>query len=739
MKLLIIDDNADQCALTIAALRSKFNDVDIVTVSTAISCEEVLNQADFELVICEFNLAWTDGLALFKIIHSRFACIPVIMLTDSGNEEIAVAAIKMGFADYLNKQNRHLLAESVERCLVESASNNECPNSVGNIQLCEKWDLAISRLTSDFAYSMRIAGGGNPVFEWCSSPLKKLIPNTNKSILNATEPLSIFGLPVHPDDIPIVKKRYANLLAGNEDTSQYRIISAQGDIRWFNDHALPIRDWQTGQVVRIYGAIQDITNRLLTEEKLYLMQHAMDSSNNGIIITDLADSDYAIIYTNDAFVRMTGYTREKILGRNPRFLQKTDREQPDIDELRMALKNNHDGYAVLRNYRQDGSLFWNEINISPIRNRQGKITHYVGIQNDVTGRIEVETLQSKSEAKLRAILNNIADAIIISDDHGVIELLNPAAETTFGFAAGELTGKNVRELLPESDRLLIDLGLTQLSDQTAVAIQLSNDINGLRKDASTFPIDFVLNKIDIDQRKLIISTIHDISESKLSEQLLRNFSSHLEAATEQEKTRIAREIHDQLGSILTALKMDLSWLKKQLPEHLTESHLKISTMKQHINDAMQTVREIATALRPSILDHLGLIAAIDWQLDKFKQQTGIDCTLLTSQNTIEVDEQPATAIFRIVQEALTNISQHAHATEVNVNIHTLDADLLLTITDNGCGMNQSQMHKLGRYGILGMHERVRHFGGTLTIDSAPDAGTRIKVRMPQHLRNSKNS
>jgi len=185
--------------------------------------------------------------------------------------------------------------------------------------------------------------------------------------------------------------------------------------------------------------------------------------------------------------------------------------------------------------------------------------------------------------------------------------------------------------------------------------------------------------------------------------------------------------------------MDLSWLKKQLPEHLTESRLKISTMKQHINDAMQTVREIATALRPSILDHLGLVAAIDWQLDKFKQQTGIDCTLLTSKNTIEVDEQPATAIFRIVQEALTNISQHAHATEVTVNIHTLDADLLLTITDNGCGMNQSQMHKLGRYGILGMHERVRHFGGTLTIDSAPDAGTRIEVRMPQHLRNSKNS
>jgi len=201
-----------------------------------------------------------------------------------------------------------------------------------------------------------------------------------------------------------------------------------------------------------------------------LMQHAMDSSNNGIIITSLADSDYAIIYANDAFVRMTGYSREKILGRNPRFLQKIDREQPDLDELRMALENNHDGYAVLRNYRQDGSLFWNEVNISPIRNQLDKITHYVGIQNDVTCRIKMETLLSKSEAKLRAILNNIADAVLISDEHGVIELLNPAAEKTFGFAAGELTGKNIRELLPAPDRLLIDLGLTQLSDQTAVTI-----------------------------------------------------------------------------------------------------------------------------------------------------------------------------------------------------------------------------------------------------------------------------
>lgn len=739
MKLLIIDDNADQCALTIAALRGKFNDVEIVAVNTAVSCEETLNQADFELVICEFKLAWTDGLALFKKIHSRFACIPIVMLTGFGNEAIAVAAIKMGFADYLNKQNRHLLAESVDSCLVEATSNKQCPNAIGNIQLCEKWDLAISRLTSDFAYSMRIAGGGNPVFEWVSSQLKKLIPDDTRSTRKPANPLTEFGLPVHPDDIAIIRKRFANLLAGNEDTSEYRIVSAQGDIRWFNDHALPIRDWHSGQIVRIYGAIQDITNRRGTEEKLYLMQHAMDSSNNGIIITGLADSDHAIIYANDAFVCMSGYTREKILGRNPRFLQKTDRDQPDIDELRMALKNNHDGYAVLRNYRQDGSLFWNEINISPIRNQLGKITHYVGIQNDVTSRIQMEILLSKSEAKLRAILNNIADAVLISDECGVIELLNPAAEKTFGFAAGELTGKNIRELLPAPDRLLIDLGLTQLSDQTAVTIQRSTNINGLRKDASTFPIDFVLNKIDIDQRKLIISTIHDISEAKLSEQLLRNFSSHVEAATEQEKTRIAREIHDQLGSILTALKMDLSWLKKQLPENLTGSQLKINTMKQHVDDAMQTVREIATALRPSILDHLGLVAAIEWQLDKFKQQTGIGCTLLTSQSTIEVDEQPATAIFRIVQEALTNISRHAHATEVTVNIHPLDADLLLTITDNGCGMNQSQMHKLDQYGILGMHERVRHFCGTLTIDSAPDAGTRIEVRMPQHLRNSKNS
>ncbi|MDD2802113.1 MAG: PAS domain S-box protein, partial [Methylococcales bacterium] len=389
-----------------------------------------------------------------------------------------------------------------------------------------------------------------------------------------------------------------------------------------------------------------------------------------------------------------------------------------------------------RNYRQDGSLFWNEINISPIRNQLGKITHYVGIQNDVTSRIKMETLLSKSEAKLRDILNNVADAIIISDEHGVIELLNPAAEKTFGFTAGELTGKNIRELLPASDRLLLDIGLTQLSDQAAVAIQPST-INGLRKDASIFPIDFVLNKIDVDQRILIISTIHDISEAKLSEQLLRNFSSHVEAATEQEKTRIAREIHDQLGSILTALKMDLSWLKKQPPENLAESQLKINTMKQHVDDAMQTVREIATALRPSILDHLGLVAAIEWQLDKFKQQTGIGCTLLTSQSTIEVDEQPATAIFRIVQEALTNISRHANATNVTVNIHTIDTDLRLSITDNGCGMSQTQMHKLGRYGILGMTERVRHFGGILTIDSVLGAGTRIEVRMPQHLKNRK--
>jgi len=735
MKFLIIDSDAVERSLTLETLRSKFADAHLVEVSSREAFDETITGAGFDLAITEYRLGWTDGLTLFKEIQARYANLPVIMLTDSGNEDIAVAAIKRGMTDYVVKRNRHCLADAIKQCLLDATQKEQGKND-NKFQFHERRDPFISRFTRDFAYFIRISPDGTPVFEWVTEPLKQLI-STATPDSGSKQQARDWVLPIHPDDMSIIKDRFKKLLSGREDTSEYRGIINNREVRYFSDHSLPVRDLINGKVIQIYGVMQDITARRKVEEKLYLMQHAIDSSSNGIVITGLADADYAIIYANKAFSRMTGYSLPELVGHNCRIMQNNDNDQEDIHELRAALQTKRDAHVILRNYRKDGSLFWNEIYISPIQDQQGRITHYVGVLNDVTHRVEMEDALGKSEARIRSVFNNVSDGIIIIDEHGIIEKLNPSAEKLFGYAAEELIDHNINKLMPEPDRSRHDSYLKNyLSSGKAKILDTRREVNGLRKDGSIFPMELGVSRFYVDQHHFFIGTVHDITERKKAEAALRDLSGHLAAAREDERTRIAREIHDELGSLLTAQKMDLSWLKKQIPANLALCHEKIAVMNLHLNDGIGSVRKIIADLRPSILDHLGLLAAIDWKLDEFRRQNGIQCALTVQENDVVMDEGRDIAVFRIMQEALTNIAQHSGASHVTLDVETDANNLMMKITDNGCGMTKAQMHKSGKYGILGMHERARHFGGEVVIVSDPGKGTSLVLHM--HLKSSES-
>jgi PAS domain S-box-containing protein len=728
MKLLIIDDDAVERFLTIKTLRGKFADADMVEVGSYEEFDEKIAEADFDLAITEYRLGWTDGLTLFKSIKSRYAHLPIIMLTDYGNEEVAVTAIKSGMADYIIKRNRHFLLDEIDRCLIEAKTRARHKDD-NKFQFYERRDPFISRFTRDFAYFIRISPDGKPIFEWVTEPLKRLVNNATGHD-QSKEQGRDWVLPIHPEDIAIVQQRFQKLLTGFEDASEYRVIIGDNEIRYFSDHSLPVRDLIDGKVIQLYGVMQDITARRTVEEKLYLMQHAIDSSSNSIIITGLADKDYPIIYANEAFSRTTGYSIQEVLGHNCRFLQRDDRSQPDVAELRAALQSNRDAHAILRNYRKDGSLFWSEIYISPIHDKQGRITHYVGVQNDVTHRVEMEYALSKSEARMRSVFNNVSDGIIIIDEKGIIEKLNPSAERLFGYSAEELTGYSINALMPEPDRNRHDSYLARyLNSGKAKILDTRREVNGLRKDGSIFPMELGVSEFYVDQRHFFIGTVHDITERKKAEEALRDLSSHLERAREDERTRIAREIHDELGSMLTALKMDLSWLNKQLPADRSLCREKIVVMNRYLDNGIGSVRKIIADLRPTILDHLGLLAAIEWMLDEFREQNGVQCIFTVSENNIVMEESRDIAVFRIIQEALTNISLHSGATKVTLDVETGINSLMMKITDNGCGMTEAQRRKSGKYGILGMHERARHFGGEVTINSEPGKGTTLMLNM----------
>ncbi|HEY3326249.1 MAG TPA: PAS domain S-box protein [Novimethylophilus sp.] len=710
-------------------VRSRFSHAEFLAIETLEEFQAALAQADFDLVVTEYRLGWSDGLSLLKILKVRFPCVPVIMVTAFGSEEVAVEGMKAGLADYLPKHQLHRLAAVVDRCLPRLGLRSHCMHGEHHVKICEKWDQAISRLTSDFAYSVRIEPDGKMVCEWVTEPYTRITGYEAK----AAERIGTWLVPVHPDDHAVFRLRTENLLAGRQDISEYRIIADNGATLWLRDHALPVRDKSGERVVRIYGAVQDITRRRKAEEDLRLMRRALDSSNNGIIITGLAETDYPIIYANPAFSRITGYSAEELLGRNPRFLHGEDRDQPELGELRAALREGREGHSVLRNYRKDGTLFWNEVYIAPVTAEDGRATHYVGVQNDVTQRALMEAQLLKSETQIRSILENVLDGIITIDEWGVVESFNPAAEKIFGYTATEVIGRNVSMLMPEPDRSLHDGYLVnyQRTGERRI-IGAGREVTGLKKDGKSFPMELGVSEIKSDQRRRIfIGVVHDLTDRKRVEETLRELSSHLQSAREGERTRIAREIHDELGSFLAALKMDISWLAKKLPEKALAQREKIGSMNRMIDEAIQTVRKIATDLRPSILDNLGLLAAMEWQVQEFCENTGIDCKLTKPASVdIDLDSERATAVFRILQEAITNITLHSGATQAQVEVQAAGGELVMKITDNGKGVGLRQLVSPQSLGILGMHERAHYFGGMVQIASQPGTGTTIIMRMP---------
>jgi signal transduction histidine kinase len=220
-------------------------------------------------------------------------------------------------------------------------------------------------------------------------------------------------------------------------------------------------------------------------------------------------------------------------------------------------------------------------------------------------------------------------------------------------------------------------------------------------------------------------------ESRQYQQRLRELTMHLQTVREEERAMIAREIHDELGGLLTALKMDIRWLARRFAENFPDADEKFSVMSMHLDNAIKTVRRIITDLRPSVLDDLGLVAALEWQLDDFAKRYEIATRFNHALATRELPEkQQEVTVFRIFQESLTNIARHAKASRVEVDLIEHDGAIELTIRDNGIGIADENKLKKGSYGILGMNERAMSLGATLEVRSNNGGGTQVVLNMP---------
>jgi signal transduction histidine kinase len=263
----------------------------------------------------------------------------------------------------------------------------------------------------------------------------------------------------------------------------------------------------------------------------------------------------------------------------------------------------------------------------------------------------------------------------------------------------------------------------------------SRIVMGLRRNGEEFPIDASISHIEEHGRHFFTVILRDVTERVSAEEALRESREEVKDlalaaghAREQEKSRIARELHDELGQALTALKIDVVWMKQNLSAPTAELAGKLTEMQLLLDGTVAATRRISADLRPLVLDDLGLAAAAEWLAQNFTARTGVACELAMERD-LELAEPYATTVFRVLQESLTNIARHARASQVEVNLHREGEDLMLHVSDNGAGFDAGAARRPGSFGLRGMRERVELLGGSVSVESAPGKGTTVELRM----------
>ncbi len=460
-----------------------------------------------------------------------------------------------------------------------------------------------------------------------------------------------------------------------------------------------------------------------------------------VIYSANASDDFSAIWVSHNIEKVSGFPSASFLtdsGLWAARLHPDDRERV-LGEFQ-RLPQTGTLHSEYRWQVADGTYRWFLDQAVLQTSADGSPKEVLGFWLDITERKAVDEQLREVNDRLTALVQASPVGIVSLDAQGLCRLWNPAAEKIFGWSEKEVLGRPLPTVAPEQsnehrflrERVMEDKAFTDLEvvryrkDGTRVYTSLSTaplrDPNGC--------INGLLGlMVDMTQRKQVELQLNQ------SRDQLRALTTRLNSAREEEGARIAREVHDELGQAMTSLKLDLSWVARRLslPE-TADSRAQMleriqGTMRQ-LDGTIQSVRAIATALRPSVLDELGLVAALDWQTRDFEKRTGIRCEWSMPSVPIPVGPDQATAIFRIYQEILTNVVRHAQASTIQVHLEVSAGWLVFEVSDNGCGISSSTLAHTNSLGLLGMRERATQWGGDLSIQGSEGKGTTVTVRIP---------
>ena len=511
---------------------------------------------------------------------------------------------------------------------------------------------------------------------------------------------------------------------------------------------------------RVFGACRDISERKQSEAQRRQLEQAakQDSENQFRLVADntsdgilIVGADRQVQYVSSAYLKQLGYSQIEELGRTPeRFFSHTHPQERDaiVQRIKCAIESKTTEllYSSRARHRL-GHYVWRENNIRFQYDEFGNFAGVCVIARDITQR-----RQNEEDLRIAAAAFESQEAMMITDANSVILRVNQAFTRVTGYLAEEAVGQNIRLL--QSGRHDQDF-YRQLWGTVRSQGSWQGEIWDRHKDGLVYPkwltitavngIDgavshYIGSHFDLSERKRAEAGMLEMNRNLTkSRQQLRQLVALNETTLEKEKRHIAREVHDELGQVLTALRMDLTLATIRHASQVPDLNDALSGMQNRVDHAIQCVRNVANSLRPPVLD-MGLETAIEWLSREFTKHGTAACALHgIGDRSFEIDDSRAVVVFRIVQEALTNVTKYASASQVDITLERCEDDLRLEIRDNGIGFDPVAVAQRGTLGWLGMRERVKALDGRIEVSSAPGQGTTITLVIPLKPEAAKDS
>ncbi len=429
------------------------------------------------------------------------------------------------------------------------------------------------------------------------------------------------------------------------------------------------------------------------------------------------DREGCFLDVNNAWLRMHGYdSKSEVIGKSFRMVQVDSGSTSALAHLAELQRGEPIPFGEFSSRRKDGSVGTHLFSAHPVVHI-GEIVGFEWFIIDISEHKKAELALKNSEERYRQLFEMESDSLLILDCESckIVDVNNSALQ---------MYGYSKQEFLQLSHR--------DISAEQAVRTCETSHPECLhrKKDGTIFPVEITGSSFVYQGRNVHVSAIRDVSERRRAEKQLFELNERMRTAQEQERLAIARDIHDEVGQDLTLMKLSLEWLECRMSVDSGELCSCVDEMKERLEKLVGKVQKIAADLRPPLLDNMGLTAAIEWHIDEFRKRSGLECFVLINDDVDSLGLNTSTAIMRIVQEGLTNVARHAHATEVSVSLCKRDQNLFLEISDNGCGIMPEQIASAKAYGLMGIQERARICHGNLEIIGNPGCGTTLNITIP---------